>query len=76
MQCGGKSPEALKADLNEKLHSQAIFAGSSQLLREGDKDRQQWKYSASKRKTKVEKITSSFTHTHTYTPPSGHKNSY
>lgn len=70
------SPEAPKVDLNEKLliHSPAIVVGSSLLLRRGEKDKDSignTTISASKRKTKVEKITGTYTHT-----PEGHKNFY
>lgn len=70
------SPEAPKVDLNEKLliHSPAIVVGSSLLLRRGEKDKDSignTTISASKRKTKVEKIAGTYTHT-----PEGHKNFY
>lgn len=39
MHCGGKSQEALEAELTEKPHRQARFVGSSVLLRQGEQDR-------------------------------------
>lgn len=73
MHCGGKSPEALKLDLNEKLHSQAILAGSSLFVKARWKKRKTAleiiPVSATKRKTKVENTTCTYTHVATYTPP-------